>query len=175
MAKHKQDLSALIGKAKQTQLETPAPVQKVVPIIQPKEIKKIPEESYKNFPFNVEQDRIEYLRNIVLYKRRLSPEFFHYSNTDAVREGIECLREAYPEVEPRPSSVKYSTRNGTLGRLNGVEKIKTTFSISERDKEFIYNLIYKKDGRPAEYNKADLFDELLEKLEKRYPEVEKTY
>ncbi|PTT38372.1 hypothetical protein DBR28_08670 [Chryseobacterium sp. HMWF028] len=172
MAKHKQDLSALIGKAKQTQLQTP--VQKVVPVIASKEIIAVKEKQV-NFPFNVEQDRIEYLRELVLYKRRSDPEFFHYSNTHAVKEGIGYLREIYPDVEQRPASLKYSTRNGTLGHLNGVEKVKTTFSISTTDKEFIYNLIYKKDANTGEYNKADLFDELLEELHKVYPEVQKPF
>jgi len=124
------------------------------------------------FPFNIKKTKLEFLRMLVVYKRTLSPNFFHYSNTDAVREGIQALRELNPNIEQRPNSVKFSTRNGTLGRLNGVEKKKTTFSISENDKEFIYNFIYEKSKKIGEYGKAEFFDELLEELRKKYPKAE---
>lgn len=125
----------------------------------------------KNFPFNIEVEKIEFLRNIVIYKRKLSPEFFHYSNTHAVREGIMYLREIYQDLKQRPKSVKHSTRSGTRGKLYGKDKVKTTFSISENDVEFIYNLIYMKDSNPDEYNKEDFFNDLLKELKKRYPQV----
>lgn len=173
MAKHKQDLSALIGKAKQTQLETPVPVQKVVPAVPI--VKKDEKEKTVNFPFNLEQDRLEYLRNFVIQKRRESADFFHYSNTDAVKEGISYLRDKYKDLKQRPASIKHSTRVGTNGLLNGVVKVQTTFSLPVSDREFIYNLVFAKDGKPTEYNKADFFDELIEELSSRYPTVEKGF
>lgn len=166
----KQDLSSFIKQAKETKTNTP--IQKVVPA---NPVQKEPKVKSVNFPFNLEQNRIEFLRDFVLFKRKSSPEFFTFSNTDAVREGIGYLRDKYDDLEQRPASLKYSTRVGTNGLLNGVVKKQTTFSISVSDREFIYNLVFAKDGNPAEYNKADLFDELLMELSKRYPEVEKSF
>lgn len=172
MAKReRQDLSAFISKAKETKTEVP--MQKVVPAVP--QIKKVEKEKTVNFPFNLEQDRIEYLRNFVMNKRKESPEFFHYSNTDAVKEGLNYLRDKYQDLKQRPASIKHSTRVGTNGLLNGVIKVQTTFSIPISDREFIYNLVFAKDGNPTEYNKADLFDELLEELNKRYPDVSKSF
>ncbi|RNA63931.1 hypothetical protein D1631_00020 [Chryseobacterium nematophagum] len=172
MAKReRQDLSAFINKAKETRTEVP--IQKVVPAVQ--NIKKNEKEKTVNFPFNLEQDRIEYLRNFVMYKRKESAEFFHYSNTEAVKEGISYLREKYRDLKQRPEFIKHSTRVGTNGLLNGVVKVQTTFSIPISDREFIYNLVFAKDSNPTEYNKANFFDELLDELQKRYPSVSKVF
>lgn len=169
--KDRQDLSAFINKAKET--KTDVPMQKVVPAVPV--IKKDEKEKTVNFPFNLEQDRIEYLRNFVMHKRRESVDFFHYSNTDAVKEGISYLRDKYQDLKQRPASIKHSTRVGTNGLLNGVVKVQTTFSVPVSDREFIYNLVFAKDGKPMEYNKADFFDELIEELSLRYPTVEKPF
>lgn len=171
MAKKKQDLSAFISKAKEN--KTDVPIQMVIPVI-PKE-KKLEKEKTTNFPFNLEQDRIEYLRDFVMNKRKQDAEFFHYSNTDAVKEGINYLRQKYDDLKKRPESIKHSTRVGTNGHLNGVIKTQTSFSLPVSDREFIYDLIFAKDGNPSEYNKAEFFDELIEELSKKYPSVEKPF
>lgn len=161
--KVKQDLSALIDKARETKIETPKQV--VIPE-QPAEIisHKDVEEKIVSFSFNIEKTKIEFLRNFVLFKRNLSPEYFHYSNTEAVREGIQYLRKDNSDLENRPASVKMSTRKGTQGRLHGIEKLKTSFSISKDDREFIYNLIYQNDVKNGNYGKAEFFDDLIEAL-----------
>ena len=162
LKKVKQDLSALIHKARETQVETPKQV--VVPE-QPIEVStKIAQEKVVSFSFNIEKSKVEFLRTFVLFKRNISPEFFHYSNTEAVREGIQYLRKKNTDLEDRPASVKMSTRKGTQGRLHGIEKLKTSFSISKNDIEFIYNLIYKNDVKSGKYGKAEFFDDLIEAL-----------
>lgn len=171
MAKNKQDLSAFINKAKENKIEVP--MQKVVPVV-PKE-KKFLKEKTTNFPFNLEQNRIEFLREFVIKKRKQNAKFFHYSNTDAVKEGINYLREKYSDLKKRPESIKHSTRVGTTGHLHGVVKTQTSFSLPVSDREFIYDLIFAKDGNPSEYNKAEFFDELIDELSKRYPSVEKRF
>lgn len=162
--KVKQDLSALIDKARETQIETP---KQVVVAEQPVEIsKKNIEEKIVSFSFNIEKSKVEFLRTFVLFKRNIGPEFFHYSNTEAVREGIQYLRKENADLENRPASVKMSTRKGTQGRLHGIEKLKTSFSISRDDREFIYNLIYENDVKNGNYGKAEFFDDLIESLKK---------
>lgn len=162
--KVKQDLSALIDKARETQIETP---KQIVVAEQPVEVsKQIIEEKIVSFSFNIEKSKVEFLRTFVLFKRNIGPEFFHYSNTEAVREGIQYLRKENADLENRPASVKMSTRKGTQGRLHGIEKLKTSFSISRDDREFIYNLIYENDVKNGNYGKAEFFDDLIESLKK---------
>ncbi|WP_175623189.1 hypothetical protein [Chryseobacterium schmidteae] len=160
--KIKQDLSALINKARETQIETPKQI--VVPEQTVEVLKKNADEKIVSFSFNIEKTKIEFLRTFVLFKRNIGPQFFHYSNTEAVREGIQHLRKQNADLENRPASVKMSTRKGTQGRLYGIEKLKTSFSISKDDREFIYNLIYKKDVQNGNYGKAEFFDDLIEAL-----------
>lgn len=161
----KQDMSALINKAIETKIETP----KQKPVIIPDKIiddisKKDSHEKTLSFSFNIEKSKVEFLRTFVLFKRNIGPEFFHYSNTDAVREGIQYLRNKYNDLKNRPASVRMSTRKGTQGRLYGVEKVKTSFSINSAEKEFIYNLIYKNAVKNGNYGKAEFFDDLIEEL-----------
>lgn len=160
--KVKQDLSALIDKARETQIETPKQ------IVISKQILELPEKNEEDkivsFSFNIEKTRVEFLRTFVLFKRNIGPEFFHYSNTEAVREGIQYLRNEHTDLKNRPVSVKMSTRKGTQGRLHGVEKLKTSFSISKDDREFIYDLIYQNDVKNGNYGKAEFFDDLINAL-----------
>lgn len=160
--KTKQDLSALIDKARETQIETPKQI--VVPDRQIDVVKNDSQEKIVSFSFNIEKTKVEFLRTFVLFKRNNGPEFFHYSNTEAVREGIQYLRKENADLENRPASVKMSTRKGTQGRLHGIEKLKTSFSISKDDREFIYNLIYKNDVKKGNYGKAEFFNDLIEAL-----------
>ena len=160
--KAKQDLSALINKAREIQIETPKQVVVTEQLLEGST--KIAQGKVVSFSFNIEKSKIEFLRAFVLFKRNISPEFFHYSNTEAVREGIQYLRKENTDLEDRPASVKMSTRKGTQGRLYGIEKLKTSFSISKNDREFIYNLIYKNDIKNRNYGKAEFFDDLIEAL-----------
>lgn len=120
-----------------------------------------------NFSFVLEKTKIQWLREYVLKKRTTALKFFHFSNTDAVKEGIALLREKYPDLEQRPKTLKYSTKVGrTYGAVNKAEKMNTSYSITEKDKGFIYDLIYFKSTSGEEYTKTDFFNELIEELSK---------
>ena len=54
---------------------------------------------FVSFPFNLELGKVEFLRNFVLFKRSLSPDYFHYNNSHAVREGILLLQNENPNLE----------------------------------------------------------------------------
>lgn len=131
-------------------------------------------EKFLSFPFNLEQDKIEFLRNFVTYKRKSDPAFFHYNNSSAIREGLELLDKEYPELRKRPAAVKIPTRYGTRGRLNGVIKIKTSYWINEVEREFIYNFIYMKSLTNEDYNKSEFMDDLINALTNEYPDIKKT-
>lgn len=121
---------------------------------------------FSNFPFNVEKSKIQFLRNFVNGRRKADPvRYFHFTNTDAVRMGIEMLKEKYSTIQQRPKTVRISTRAGNHGRLNGIEKMKTSFSLNEVDRNFIYNVIYHHSVDGTDYGKAEFFDELIQELE----------
>lgn len=131
------------------------------------------EDKFQSFPFNLEQEKVEFLRNFVSFKRKSGPAFFHYNNSSAIREGVELLNEKYPDMKRRPAEIKIPTRYGTRGRLNGVVKVKTSYWINEVEREFIYNFIYMKSLQQEEYNKSEFMDDLIDALVAQYPEAKK--
>lgn len=128
---------------------------------------------FVSFPFNLEQEKIEFLRNFVLFKRNLSPDFFHYNNSHAVREGILLLQNENPNLEQRPKSVKIPTRLGTRGNLNGTVKLKTSYYISEAEKNFMYNYIYNMQSSKPHFSKTEFMEDLISILSSTYPKMKK--
>lgn len=122
----------------------------------------------KSFAFNIDKDQIDFIRDFVSYKRRSAPEFYHFNQSMAFREGIELMqeKESFPF---RPESVKVSTSRGTTGHLNGMKKIKTSFSLSERIINIIYDIIYHKSrGDRNNYGKRELMADVIVELKNKY-------
>lgn len=115
--------------------------------------------------------------NIVLYLKKLrlsknlEPNFYYYNESTAVREGIDLLRKAYPNLPQRPKEVVFAGLVGR-GKIAGsdVKKIKTSFTISEYDQEFINDFIYSKrqSSGMARFTKEEFFSIMIEHLEKKY-------
>ena len=121
------------------------------------------ETKLSNFSFNIEKSMVDFIRDFVLEKRE-NPKYYHYNNSDAMRDGISLLRESNSKIKRRPSNALLPTKRGTLGRLNGITKVKTSFSISDRDKDFLYNYIYFKQQKKEDFGKADFFEDLVKAL-----------
>lgn len=118
------------------------------------------------FTFNLEKPKIEFIRNYV-NTRRENPEDFHYSNSSALREGIELLRENFV-IGKRPKSVKNPIRIGrptvdVQEQATG-PKIRTSFYISKADKEFIYDFIYAHSKPDVFFGKEKFFDFIINVL-----------
>lgn len=128
---------------------------------------------FVSFPFNLEQEKVEFLRNFVLFKRNLSPDYFHYNNSHALREGILLLQSENPNLEHRPKSVKIPTRLGTQGNLNGTVKLKTSYYISEADKNFMYDYIYQQQSSKPNFSKTDFMEDIINVLSSSYPKMKK--
>lgn len=130
------------------------------------------EDNLFNFSFNVEKSLINFIRKFVEMKRT-NPDDFHYSQTDAIREGINLLKEINPDITQRPKSVKIPTRKGRiLGTVveEGIkaEKVKTSFRINEIEKEYIYDFIYSKTTSEKPYGKEEFLEELTAVLKEEY-------
>ncbi len=121
------------------------------------------ESKFSNFSFNIEKSMVNFVRDFVLQKRD-NPKHYHYNNSDAMRDGIAFLRESNPNIKRRPSNALLPTKRGTLGRLNGITKVKTSFSISDKDKDFLYNYIYFKQQKKKDFGKAEFFADLIQAL-----------
>lgn len=119
------------------------------------------EELLFNFSFTVPKENIELIRNFVIEKRNSDVAHFHYNNSSAIREGINLLKEKHPNLQQRPKGIKFPARSGARGSLNGVETYSTSFSISEANREFIYDYIYLKSLTTEGYNKVDFFADLV--------------
>lgn len=139
----------------------------------PVETQRLSADKFSTFAFNIEEEKVKFLRDFVLYKRNSNPQFFHFNNSKAIREGIEILSELHPDLKIRPQEVKIPTRKGTDGLLNGVIKLKTSYWINEIEKDFIYNFIYAQSLKNNDYNKSDFMTDLIEGINSKYPNIKK--
>lgn len=128
-------------------------------------------EKFLSFSFNLELEKVKFFRDFVVFKRNSNPAFFHYNNSSAIREGIELLQLKNPKLKRRPSSVKISSRFGTMGRLNGIVKLKTSYWINEFERDFIYNFIYAESLSNPDYNKSSFIDDIIDVLKTEYPKM----
>lgn len=122
----------------------------------------------ESFAFNADKSQIDIIRDFVIFKRKSNPVFYHYNQSSAFREGIELLQEknSFPQ---RPLSVEIPTSRGTTGRLNGMTKVKTSFAISPKIKNIIYDIIYhKSDGTGKGYGKRELLEDIISELKEKY-------
>lgn len=158
MAKKREDLSSLINLAKRK--EIPKVIQTTTGDDKVRE-KKI------NFSFVLSIEQMQKLRNFVDEKRNSDIEFFNFNNTDAFREGLELLKSEHPDLKKRPRALKIPTRIGRrFGTKNGEERFPTSFSISEDERNFIYDFIYNKALENSRYCKENFFNEIINKITK---------
>jgi hypothetical protein len=131
------------------------------------------EKKFFTFSFNLEQQAVEFLREFVLYKRKSDSLFFHFNNSQAIREGILLLKANNPSIEARPEHLKIPTRVGREGSLNGAVKLKTSYFINEVERDFIYNFIYEKSLQNVYYSKTDFMNDLIGAIKNEYPKMKK--
>lgn len=138
----------------------------------------------KNYEFSTENNIVYSFYGdvqLVVYLKRLrlsrntDPDFYHYSESDAVREGIKLLQKAFPNITQRPSQIHFS---GKVGRgktkPEEVKKVRTSFTISESDQEFINNFIYERQKGGERVTKEAFFAIMIEHLENKYKLNENT-
>lgn len=160
MAKNvKEDLRNFIGNLAESK-KINVPFQQVIPIKQ----KKV----FIRFSFMFLQEQMEWFRDYLAEKRKSSPQFFTWTASDVFKEGLRLLEKKYPNIEECPVDVP--TVRGRNGAIPEGEKFVTSFSISQEEKDFIYNLIYYKSNlkdSERSYNKHDLIAEMIELLSKK--------
>lgn len=118
------------------------------------------------FAFNLEQEKVQFLREYVILKRKSDPIHFHFNISKAIKKGIEILSSLNPDLKSRPDNIKIPTKRGTKGSLNGVIKLKTSFWITDSDRDFIYNYIYYKINllHIEDYSKSDFISDIIKVL-----------
>lgn len=126
------------------------------------ELKK--EERFYNFSFSLEKEQNEFIEEFVSFKRRSNTSFYHYTKSKAIVDGIALLKLKYPNLKSRKTDI--TTIKGTKGLLNGKKKLIRSFSISNSDREFIYDFINYKiiTNEGIKYGKFEFIDELIGEL-----------
>lgn len=143
-------------------------LQKNAEIIQERE-KEFSTENTVIFSFRVNQDLIHYIKKLRLFKIEEKTSNHLYSESDVVREGIELLRETFPEIPQRPDDVEMPTRRGRgLKRDPDTIMSNTSFTLSDHDVNFIYNFIYDKQKGGGRYTKEEFLALLVEHMEMKF-------
>lgn len=143
-------------------------LQKNAEIIQERE-KEFSTENTVIFSFRVNQDLIHYIKKLRLFKIEEKTSNHLYSESDVVREGIELLRETFPNIPQRPDDVEMPTRRGRgLKRDPDTIMSNTSFTLSDYDVNFIYNFIYDKQKKGGRYTKEEFLALLVEHMEMKF-------
>lgn len=120
------------------------------------------------FSFLLEIEKVETLRNVETFRRKTD---FHYSVSDAVREGIQLMIKDSKDLVVRPVGL-IPTRRGKRSNNEKKERVFTSYRISESEREFIYDYIYNKclkmDGN---FTKDDFMEDLIKTLKLAYKEI----
>lgn len=143
-------------------------LQKNAEIIQERE-KEFSTENTVIFSFRVNQDLIHYIKKLRLFKIEEKTSNHLYSESDVVREGIELLRDTFPNIPQRPDDVEMPTRRGRgLKRDPNTVMSNTSFTLSDHDVNFIYNFIYDKQKKGGRYTKEEFLALLVEHMEMKF-------
>jgi hypothetical protein len=143
-------------------------LQKNAEIIQEQE-KEFSTENNVIFSFRVNQDLIHYIKKLRLFKIEEKTSNHLFSESDVVREGIELLRETFPNIPQRPDDVEIPTRRGRgLKRDPDTVMSNTSFTLSEYDVNFIYNFIYDKQKKGGRYTKEEFLALLIDHMEMKF-------
>ncbi|WP_336691078.1 MULTISPECIES: hypothetical protein [unclassified Chryseobacterium] len=131
-----------------------------------------PEFSTENniiFSFNLNKDLLLYIKQLRIFKIHSDLSHYLYNESDAVREGIQLLKKAFPNISQRPDEIKNPAKAGRGAKSDpNIIRSRTSFAISEADVEFVYNFIYDKQKGGDRYTKEEFFCLLVEHLEKKY-------
>lgn len=158
MAKIKKDFSALLDKAKETEVKTP--VQKVVPV----KINTSDPETYKlNLRIYMKdyEDLLTFINYMIVDKKNLN-----YKMSDAITEGIHLLTEQ-KDIKRGMPVVKLAV--GRKDQTSELDIIKsTTAVISIEDKDLLNDFIYHKKiaERNTKYSRVDLMADLMDAIRK---------
>ena len=154
----KKDLSNLVKKL--TEEKRTVPIQKVVPV----EIKDEQDEDkvkYIPFAFTLEKE-------LVLFRIKESLDNYFYNESEAIREGIELMKLAFP-MEKRPVEISNPTKSGRGASLDkSIERVNTSFLLHEEHKEYIYDFIYHKQEGGGRFTKGEFITLVVEKLKRKY-------
>lgn len=157
----KQDLTALLQRT--TEQNRTVPIQKVVPVEKEKE-------SNNDIPFSFKLDKnlILYIKELVLQKIKEDVNNYFYNESTAFKEGLELLKLSSP-VPKRPKQISIPTKSGRGATIDKkVQKISTSFLLSEDDKEYIYDYIYHQQRGGSRFTKEEFFNLIVEKLKEKY-------
>lgn len=158
MAKIKKDFSALLDKAKETEVKTP--VQKVVPV---KTNNSDPETYKLNLRIYMKdyEDLLTFINYMIVDKKNLN-----YKMSDAITEGIHLLTEQ-KDIKRGMPVVKLAV--GRKDQTSELDIIKsTTAVISIEDKDLLNDFIYHKmiAERNTKYSRVDLMADLMDAIRK---------
>ena len=129
------------------------------------------EEKEKNnitFSFVLEIEKVEILRKVESFRRKTD---FHYSISDAIREGIEFMKIKNTDLLIRPNGL-IPTRRGKRSNSEKRETVHTSYRITETEREFIYDYIYTKCvNKDGNFTKDDFMEDLIKALKLAYKEI----
>jgi hypothetical protein len=161
----KKDLSNLVKKL--TEEKRTVPIQKVVPV----EIKDEQDEDkvkYIPFAFTLEKELVLFIKELVLFRIKESLDNYFYNESEAIREGIELMKLAFP-MEKRPVEISNPTKSGRGASLDkSIERVNTSFLLHEEHKEYIYDFIYHKQEGGGRFTKGEFITLVVEQLKRKY-------
>lgn len=118
--------------------------------------------------FTLDKNLVLYVKELVFFKINNNVDNYFYNESEAVREGIELLGLSSP-VPQRPEEIKNPTKRGRGTKQDKeIVKVTTSFLISEKDLEYIYNYIYHQQKGGGRFTKEEFFVLVVEKLEEKY-------
>lgn len=131
-----------------------------------KENKVYSTENNLTVAFTLPISMIAYVKELVIEKLA---EDYSYTESSAVREGIQLLKLVNPTLKQRPDEVVNPTKKGRKTTLNKeIIKKTTSFLLSEADQNFMYNYIYKEQIGGGLFRKEEFFNLIIEQLEHKY-------
>lgn len=121
------------------------------------------------FSFRVSQDLIHYIKRFRIFKIEENPSNHLYSESDAVREGVQLLRNTFADIPQRPKDIEKPTKRGRgLKRDPNTIMSNTSFTLSENDVNWIYNFIFHQQKGGGRYTKEEFLALLVEHLEMKF-------
>lgn len=118
--------------------------------------------------FHVDKELILFIKKLVFFKINEDVNSYHYNESEAVREGINLMRLTMPNLKERPAEIENPTRKGRRTTNSGIVKVKTSFLVSENDKQFFYNLVYDRQKGGGTFTKEDFLKLIVEHLQNNY-------
>ncbi len=125
-----------------------------------------------NFSFTADVESLNYIRSLEFEKRQQDPEFFQFSASDVVKEGVELLRQTGPKLKKRPEGMIPTRRGRTPKGEEIIKKVRTSFSLTESDVNYIYDYIFTKTGDTlGAFTKEDFMTDMIGALKSKYGEL----